>query len=161
MRFLYPLSNALSWDIFGYYLYLPANFIYHDLGLTNQDWLNKLIAHYQTTGTLYLSKIGPSGQWAIKYSLEMDVIFIHFFFVSYWLADSLDHQDTWPAIVFTFEHKGGSYKYFAGDLVCNDDENGNWKKISFDYITPEVRRKEDLLKVYVWHRGKKPVLIKA
>jgi hypothetical protein len=71
-----------------------------------------------------------------------------------------DYHDTWPALVLTFEHKGRSYKYFAGDLVCSDNEKGEWKKISFDYMTPEVRSIEDPLKVYVWHRGKQPVLIK-
>jgi hypothetical protein len=29
-----------------------------------------------------------------------------------------------------------------------------WNRICFDYLTPEVRRKTDKLKVYIWHRGK-------
>jgi hypothetical protein len=86
LRFIYPPVNVLSWDVFGYYLYLPAKFIYHDLGLTNQDWLNKLIAHYQTTGTLYQAYVGPSGQWVMKYSLGMAVLYSPFFFISHWSA---------------------------------------------------------------------------
>jgi hypothetical protein len=89
LRFLYPPVNVLSWDVFGYYLYLPAKFIYHDLGLTNQDWLNKLIAHYQTTGTLYQAYVGPSGQWVMKYSMGMAVLYMPFFFVSHWFAGIL------------------------------------------------------------------------
>jgi hypothetical protein len=31
--------------------------------------------------------------------------------------------------------------------------------LGIDYLTPEVRTKEDNLKVYLWHRGKKKVLL--
>jgi hypothetical protein len=29
----------IAWDVYGYYLYLPATFIYDDLGLENRDWI--------------------------------------------------------------------------------------------------------------------------
>jgi hypothetical protein len=86
LRFFYPPTNVLSWDVFGYYLYLPAKFIYHDLGLTNHEWLNKLIVHYQTTGTLYQAYIGPSGQWVMKYSMGMAVLYMPFFLIANWFA---------------------------------------------------------------------------
>ncbi|MGE5383200.1 MAG: hypothetical protein ACM3PX_07210, partial [Omnitrophica WOR_2 bacterium] len=34
-RILTLTSNELSWDVFGYYIHLPAFFIYHDYGLNN------------------------------------------------------------------------------------------------------------------------------
>ncbi len=86
LRFIYPPVNVLSWDVFGYYLYLPAKFIHHDLGLAYQDWLNKLITQYQTTGTLYQAYIGPTGQWVMKYSVGMAVMYLPFFFISHWIA---------------------------------------------------------------------------
>jgi len=36
-RFVYPPIYALSWDVFGYYLYLPATFIYHDFWLQGKN----------------------------------------------------------------------------------------------------------------------------
>jgi hypothetical protein len=29
-----------------------------------------------------------------------------------------------------------------------------WNEITFDYLTPEVRRKNNLIKSYFWNRGK-------
>ena len=91
LRFFYPPDNALSWDVFGYYLYLPAKFIYHDLGLLNQDWLNKLVVNYQTTGTLYQAYIGPSGQWVLKYSMGMAILYSPFFLISHLIAGFLGY----------------------------------------------------------------------
>jgi hypothetical protein len=132
LRFQFPPTNVLSWDVFGYYMYLPAKSIYHDLGLTNKDWLNKLINHYHTNGTLYQAYIGLSRQWMMKYSLGMAVLYTPLFFVYHWLAGPseyfIDYQDTLPVLVLTFEDKGSSFKYFDGNLVCNDNERGNGKK---------------------------------
>ena len=43
--------NALSWDVFGYYLYLPATFIYHDLGLKDVSIIHEIIEKYNNTAT--------------------------------------------------------------------------------------------------------------
>ncbi len=82
LRFVYPPDNALTWDVFGYYLYLPSKFIYHDLDLVNQAWLNEIIQKYHTTETLYQAYIAPNGQWVIKYSMGMAVMYMPFFFMS-------------------------------------------------------------------------------
>jgi len=63
------------------------------------------------------------------------------------------------SLVVHFSHKGRAYNYRASD---SDEQNlalNCWNKIQFDYLTPEVRQKNDLLRVYFWHRGKKPVYI--
>ena len=86
LRFVYPPDNVLSWDVLGYYLYLPAKFIYHDLGLNEQEWLHALIAKYQSTDTLYQAYVGPSGGWVMKYPIGMSVMYAPFFFVAHWLA---------------------------------------------------------------------------
>ena len=70
------------------------------------------------------------------------------------------YSDIWPVLVITFDHKGVSYKYFGSDLICKEEEKGEWKKLSFDYMTPEIRNKNDKLKVYVWQRGRKPFYLK-
>lgn len=115
LRFQFPPTNVLSWDVFGYYLYLPAKFIYHDLGLTNQEWLNKLIEHYQTTGTLYQAYIGPSGQWVMKYSLGMAVLYAPFFFISHWLAGILGYAADGLSLPYQYGLAiGGLFYTFIG-----------------------------------------------
>ena len=115
LRFQFPPTNVLSWDVFGYYMYLPAKFIYHDLGLTNQDWLNKLINHYHTTGTLYQAYIGPNGQWVMKYSLGMAVIYAPFFFISHWMAGLLGYPADGLSMPYQYGLAiGGLFYTFVG-----------------------------------------------
>ena len=82
-RFVYPPVNILSWDVFGYYLYLPAAFIYHDLKLTDIAWVQQLIDQYQTTSTLYQATPAAAGGWVMKYSMGMAVLNAPAFFVAH------------------------------------------------------------------------------
>lgn len=78
--------QVLTWDVFGYYLYLPARFIYHDLFLQHQEWLTKLIADYQPTGTLYQAVQTESGHWVMKYPMGLAILFAPFFFIAHLVA---------------------------------------------------------------------------
>jgi len=82
-RFVYPPVNILSWDVFGYYLYLPAAFIYHDLRLTDISWVNQLVDQYQMTSTLYQATSLPAGNWVMKYSMGMAVLNAPGFFIAH------------------------------------------------------------------------------
>ena len=57
------------------------------------------------------------------------------------------------SLVVHFTHKGYPYKYRAYDSENMELKKGEWNRITFDYLTPEVRRKSDRLKVYFWNRG--------
>jgi hypothetical protein len=63
--------------------------------------------------------------------------------------------------VMTFNHKGNNYKYRAAsiNLPEYDLKLNQWNLISWDYLTPEPRRRSDQLYVYVWYRGKAPFYI--
>ncbi|MEI8049107.1 MAG: hypothetical protein WCI92_17120 [Bacteroidota bacterium] len=82
-RFVYPPVNILSWDVFGYYLYLPAAFIYHDLRLHDIAWVQHLIDQYQTTSTFYQATSLPGGGWVMKYSMGMAVLNAPAFFIAH------------------------------------------------------------------------------
>jgi hypothetical protein len=69
-------SYALSWDNYGYYLLLPATFIYHDPGIEHPGWLKSLNEKYQPERPFYqcwpgqknrLVNVYPVG-WAIGYA---------------------------------------------------------------------------------------------
>jgi hypothetical protein len=64
-------SNALSWDYYGYYMYLPATIIYNDVGIENRQWKDSLDKKYQTDRPAYqlypteknrLVNVYPAGQ---------------------------------------------------------------------------------------------------
>lgn len=88
-RSLYPPVNILSWDVFGYYLYLPASFIYHDIGLHNIDWVKQIAEQYQTTSTLYQVVPSPEGGFVIKYSAGMALLNAPAFFIAQMLSEPL------------------------------------------------------------------------
>ncbi|MCX6273071.1 MAG: hypothetical protein NTU44_18015 [Bacteroidetes bacterium] len=86
LRFYFPISNIISWDVFGYYLYLPAQFIHHDLGIKDVSWVKQLISQYHNTSTFYQAFPGTDGSIVIKYSMGMALVYSPFFFVAHWLA---------------------------------------------------------------------------
>lgn len=84
-----PPRQVLGWDVFGYYLYLPATFIHHDIALEEHAWLDSLMAQYEPSATLYQLVDGPDGKRVIKYSAGMAVLYAPFFLVAHTAAPLL------------------------------------------------------------------------
>ncbi len=82
LRTVAPPRNVLNWDIFGYYLYLPATFIHHDIGLQDHAWLDGVMKQYEPSATLYQLVDGPDGNRVIKYSAGMAVLYAPFFLIA-------------------------------------------------------------------------------
>lgn len=91
----YPLArqwgNPLSWDVFGYYLYLPANFIWHDAGLKDFSKVEEVNKKYDCTPTYYQGSFTEDGKFMIKYSCGVAVLESPFFFAAHLLAPSLGY----------------------------------------------------------------------
>lgn len=85
-NFVFYPRNILSWDIFGYYLYLPFQFIYHDLGLKDIGVLQEIVQKYHNTDTLYQIMNMPDGGAVLKYSMGMSVFYAPFFFIGHAFA---------------------------------------------------------------------------
>ncbi len=112
LKLIYPEPNVLSWDVFGYYLYLPAKFIYHDPYLLNQDWLNQIVTQYESTATLYQINQHPeTGNWIIKYSSGMSFLFAPFFFIAHWLAPVLNYKQDGFSAIYRVMIEGGMFLF--------------------------------------------------
>ena len=83
VRLTDPPTNAISWDVLGYYLYLPFTFIYHDLGLQHKEILDGLIETYKSTSPFYQATMASSGNWIMKYSSGMAILYSPGFFVGH------------------------------------------------------------------------------
>ena len=79
-------GNNLSWDVFGYYLYLPMTFIYHDLGMKNIDVVYSIIEKYQSTGTFYQASQIDGNLWVNKYSMGMAILYLPSFLIGHLFA---------------------------------------------------------------------------
>lgn len=85
-RFIYPPYSILTWDVFGYYLYLPALFIHNDLGLKDISWVHQMVEQYQTTATLYQVTALPDGGWVMKYSSGIALLNLPAFLIAHFYS---------------------------------------------------------------------------
>lgn len=102
---LYPRWNntgteaTISWDVFGYYLYLPATFIYDDLwGLS---FVDEIFAQYQPAGDFHHAVQQPHGAWVMKYPIGMALLYLPFFLLGH-LGALLSN---YPADGFSFPYQ--------------------------------------------------------
>jgi hypothetical protein len=58
-----------------------------------------------------------------------------------------------PLFVMSTEYHGKVYGYHASEIKV-DSQDGNWHTYKFDYLTPEIRSKNDVIKCYIWNNGK-------
>ncbi|MBL0125918.1 MAG: hypothetical protein IPP83_00360 [Flavobacteriales bacterium] len=91
LRTTQPTKHALTWDVFGYYLYLPATFIHDDPGLKDHAWLDEVMATYDPSTTLYQLVDGTDGSRVIKYSSGMAVAYAPWFLLAHVLAEPLGY----------------------------------------------------------------------
>ncbi len=109
-NWIFKPHNILSWDVFGYYLYLPLQFIYNDLGLKDISIVNNIIDKYHNTATFYQGIQMPDGNYVMKYSAGMAVLYSPFFFLGHAYAD-----------IFNFPTDGFSIPYqyaiFIGSTI--------------------------------------------
>lgn len=80
---------TLSWDVAGYYLYLPAALIYNDL--TTMESSPSVIDQYGSSSSFYQAFQHPSGAWVMKYSAGLALAYSPFFAVAHTLAPALGY----------------------------------------------------------------------
>lgn len=105
------LSNTylIQWDTVGYYLYLPANFIWHDPYLTNYEYANELITQkYGLSSTYYQVFLVENGKYLIKYTSGIAILTLPFFLVTHYIVSNLT----------SFPPDGFSYPYHLGFYIA-------------------------------------------
>jgi hypothetical protein len=78
-----PHQQPISWDVAGYYLYLPATFIYDDPRMKDYDRFDSLRKNYQLSPTFYQVSRTPNNTTTIKYTMGSSILFAPFFFVGH------------------------------------------------------------------------------
>jgi hypothetical protein len=85
-RITHVSKKEISWDFLGYYLYLPATFIYHDPLLNDITWLEKINQEKDLTGTLYMVSTNDQGQPIYFFLMGMALFYLPFFFIGHFSA---------------------------------------------------------------------------
>ncbi len=81
-----PPKNILTYDVFGYYLYLPGTFIYHQWEYTDQSTFEKINDKYEVTSTFYQFVRAPNLKYLNKYSMGLAFLYLPFFLIAHLMA---------------------------------------------------------------------------
>ncbi len=76
-------STQLSFDSFGYYIYLPSFFIYDDFSQLN--YLKDILPKYKPTTDFSQAVEGPTGKYVNKYTMGQAVMFPPFFLLAHYV----------------------------------------------------------------------------
>ncbi len=82
----FPPINILSYDIFGYYMYLPLAFKYHDISIHHVETINNILSTYHSSETLYQAVHWDNGNWVMRYPIGLSVFFTPFYFIGDMIA---------------------------------------------------------------------------
>lgn len=93
----FPPANPLTYDVYGYYMYLPLAFKYHDLTLHNFDAFNQLFNQYHPSETLYQALKWDNGNWVMRYPSGTALLYSPF----YLIADLIAPHTSYPADGFS------------------------------------------------------------
>jgi hypothetical protein len=111
MNLKFAPGNIISWDVYGYYLYLPTTFIYHDLGMINDGIILDLMDQYKSSATFYQGMKMPEGNYVMKYSMGMALLYAPLFFLGWLGALLFDYPVDGFSIPFQYALFYGSICY--------------------------------------------------
>ncbi len=121
-RYSYTNANSTlpvkqtTWDSFGYYMYLPAIFIYHDV--TELSWLNSIDQKYDLIGgELYQARKQANGKYFFKYLGGIAVLQSPFFFVAHAIALLSDYEADGFSAPYQWAVAVGTLLYFILALI--------------------------------------------
>jgi hypothetical protein len=81
MILFYPPGNIIAFDVFGYYLYLPLTFKYHDLTIQNVEMIHDIIQKYKGSDSFYQAFQYENGNYVIRYPMGLAVLYSPFYFI--------------------------------------------------------------------------------
>ena len=94
---VYQPLNPLCYDVFGYYMYLPLKFKYHDLKVQDFSVITHILDTYHNSETFYQAVNWENGNWIMRYPIGLAVLFSPFYFI----ADFIAPYTSYPADGFS------------------------------------------------------------
>ncbi len=110
-------SNILCWDVFGYYLYLPLKFIYHDLGLQDESIVQNILEQYNNSSTFYQAVKQPDGNFAMTYTMGLSILYTPFFFIGHIIAKLTGYAADGFSLPYQFSILFGGIIYSIGAIL--------------------------------------------
>ncbi len=112
------VEAILTWDAMGYYIYLPAHFIYGDL--RTMAFAPKIIAEYAPTVGFYQAfqvPGAPLGHLVTKYPIGMAILEAPFFGIGHLMAKALGYPPDGFSAPYQISIAYGGVLYAVGGLA--------------------------------------------
>lgn len=94
------LNNPITWDGFGYYLYLPQTFINHNLAMHEKPEVEKAMKKYKPSSTFYQAHVSENGNFVIRYTPGLAIIHAPGFLIAHMYAQQNSKYEadgySWP-----------------------------------------------------------------
>lgn len=130
---------TISWDVSGYYLYLPATFIYKDV--KELKFFPSILEKYEPTPGLQQAFINRNGSYVMKYSCGQAIMYSPFFFIAHAYATISDYEPDGFSTPYQFMISFGSLLVaFLGLIFL--------RKILLEYFSDTVAAISILLLVF-------------
>lgn len=94
---LYPPTNVLAYDVFGYYMYLPLAFKYNNLTIENYNIITETLNTYHASETFYQAVKWDNGNWVMRYPIGLSILYSPFYFI----ADLIAPHTKYPSDGFS------------------------------------------------------------
>ncbi len=117
IRVITLIDNELSWDVLGYYIHLPALFIYKDYGLSDLSWIYRLLELYPLTGSLYQISTGPDGNPVFFFLMGMSVFYLPWFLTGHLLASFSGYPADGFSLPYQYSMAIGAITYTIIGLI--------------------------------------------
>mgnify|MGYP001161054577 CR=1 FL=1 len=117
-RFSNVTEKEISWDVLGYYTYLPATIIHDDFLLEDVSWLKKEVSERDLAGTLYFISENSEGKPMYFFMMGMALFFLPWFLIGHAIALGFDFPSTGFSPPYVYALITGALVYtIAGAFV--------------------------------------------
>ncbi|MBK8369095.1 MAG: hypothetical protein IPL10_17395 [Bacteroidetes bacterium] len=123
--------NVFSYDVLGYYLYLPAFFNLKDVSLHNIDALLNTLKEYHSADGFYQAYKLENGNWVMKYPMGLSVLYYPFYLIGDFFAHSFKYPTDGFSKPYQLSVLFGCYSYTIVGLVF-------LRKIVLSFFTDKV-----------------------
>ena len=110
-------DKETSWDVLGYYLPLPATFIYEDPLMENRGWIEEINKEKDLTGTLYQISSNDEGEPIYFFLLGMAILYLPFFLIGHGGAYLFDYPPDGFSLPYQYAMVLGAIFYTIIGLV--------------------------------------------
>ncbi len=108
-----PLSkHPFTWDLFGYFLYLPLSIIHQDLGISDYSIIETIRNHHYVSDSVYQIYRVENGNWIIRYPIGMALLAAPFYGVAHLIAGVFGLPQDGMSSVYQYSLLAAVYTYF-------------------------------------------------